>query len=556
MSFRLNQRVAFMLLATAFLSITRRAHAADMFWSNSRGDGSGAFSSATNWSGGTPANPAPPNADDVAHFGMTELNVFPPKTYTVTFASDVTNDGIMVEDDRVTFAVNGRTFSTTGDFDNKIGTVAGQLGALTISNGTWNCIGVFDQVMVGAAASSSGVLTVSTGGRFTGQIVLSLGAVASGAGTLNVQNGGSVSTHRIAVGDDGPGAMNISSGGTVHSETVTNPSTRIGGISPAASGTVNVDGAGSAFTLAGDLLVAGDGQTGVLNIPAGGMVQSRKGIILGRGTVTVSGADSRWTNTDVVNVGGLNTGQPALLRLIDGAQMQATNTIVSAIGQVHGAGTITGSLDNSGIVAPGNSAGRLDITGNYTQSAGARLQIEIGGLTGGTQHDIMDAAGTAALGGRLELALLNGFAPTSANTFTILEASTVTGAFSNVASGQRLTTSDGLGSFRVNYGSGSPFSPSQVVLSAFQSSIVGDFDVDGDVDGRDFLIWQLGGSPNPGSAGDLAAWRGNFGFVSSAPGSAAVPEPKSRWLIAATACFACAYRRGQGVGQSSVLLGF
>jgi hypothetical protein len=40
----------------------------------------------------------------------------------------------------------------------------------------------------------------------------------------------------------------------------------------------------------------------------------------------------------------------------------------------------------------------------------------------------------------------------------------------------------------------------------------GNFDADGDVDGRDFLVWQRGGSPGGvGSATDLAAWQSNYG---------------------------------------------
>ncbi|QDT73370.1 hypothetical protein [Lacipirellula limnantheis] len=52
-----------------------------------------------------------------------------------------------------------------------------------------------------------------------------------------------------------------------------------------------------------------------------------------------------------------------------------------------------------------------------------------------------------------------------------------------------------------------------------------DFDYDGDVDGRDFLIWQRGGSPYPLSASDLADWRSNFGTGLLAATNVAVPEP-------------------------------
>lgn len=34
---------------------------------------------------------------------------------------------------------------------------------------------------------------------------------------------------------------------------------------------------------------------------------------------------------------------------------------------------------------------------------------------------------------------------------------------------------------------------------------------DGDVDGRDFLIWQRGGSLTPISTGDLADWQSHYG---------------------------------------------
>lgn len=53
----------------------------------------------------------------------------------------------------------------------------------------------------------------------------------------------------------------------------------------------------------------------------------------------------------------------------------------------------------------------------------------------------------------------------------------------------------------------------------------GDFDCDDDVDGRDFLIWQRGGSPSPLSETDLADWRAHYGTSSLAATSFAVPEP-------------------------------
>jgi hypothetical protein len=57
----------------------------------------------------------------------------------------------------------------------------------------------------------------------------------------------------------------------------------------------------------------------------------------------------------------------------------------------------------------------------------------------------------------------------------------------------------------------------------------GDFDMDTDVDGHDFLLWQRGLSPSPLSATDLADWRSNFG--APLPPATAVPEPTALNLV-------------------------
>lgn len=61
----------------------------------------------------------------------------------------------------------------------------------------------------------------------------------------------------------------------------------------------------------------------------------------------------------------------------------------------------------------------------------------------------------------------------------------------------------------------------------------GDFDGDDDVDGRDFLLWQRGGSPTAFSSGDLMDWQNNYG-AGPLVAFTAVPEPSS--LIFASFC--------------------
>ncbi|WP_148075660.1 hypothetical protein [Bythopirellula goksoeyrii] len=66
-------------------------------------------------------------------------------------------------------------------------------------------------------------------------------------------------------------------------------------------------------------------------------------------------------------------------------------------------------------------------------------------------------------------------------------------------------------------------------VSSAAPGLLGDFDNDGDVDGRDFLHWQRGDSPNgvsgvSVSAADLTDWQGNYG-APPLTAVVAVPEP-------------------------------
>jgi hypothetical protein len=73
----------------------------------------------------------------------------------------------------------------------------------------------------------------------------------------------------------------------------------------------------------------------------------------------------------------------------------------------------------------------------------------------------------------------------------------------------------------------------------------GDFDSNGQVDGRDFLSWQRGLSPGGVTATDLAAWRGGYGTGGGGASVAIhpVPEPNSAALTALAVAAAVVARR-------------
>ncbi len=84
--------------------------------------------------------------------------------------------------------------------------------------------------------------------------------------------------------------------------------------------------------------------------------------------------------------------------------------------------------------------------------------------------------------------------------------------------------------FKVRSASGNVVNPVSYSLAwnlTTTDALPGDFDLDGDVDGRDFLIWQ--GDP---AVGDLSDWQANYGSAASLlVNSTAVPEPVSLGLL-------------------------
>jgi hypothetical protein len=134
---------------------------------------------------------------------------------------------------------------------------------------------------------------------------------------------------------------------------------------------------------------------------------------------------------------------------------------------------------------PGFSPG--EITFRSLTMVGGVLAIEIGGPTPVTEHDRITVVNQAALGGTLELSLLDGFSPPLGATFTILNAGSVTGQFAQVI--QPTGLADGL-KLRPQV------SGSTVVVRVVQEA---DFNADGFVDFFDFLdyVTCFEGDPCP-----------------------------------------------------------
>ncbi|MEX2307362.1 MAG: PEP-CTERM sorting domain-containing protein [Pirellulales bacterium] len=310
---------------------------------------------------------------------------------------------------------------------------------------------------IGDAIGSNGVVTVDgAGSMWTNTTELIIGR--AGSGTLNITGGGEVSnsdgfigtffgftgvvtvdgpgstwtnSSQLQVGENGSGTLNITSGGVVSSRD------GIIGNAPGATGVVTVDGAGSMWTNSSDLTVGNiNSSSGILSITGGGLVTSSNGYIArdvaSLGSVTVSGAGSRWSLSDSLYVGDREIiGGEGTLTLDGGTVEAAHNVNIGQTGKVRGSGTIVGNVINAGRVAPGFSPGIIYIMGDYTQDADGVLEIEVGGLDNSDpmnpQFDQLIVTGTATLGGRTEFPVINGFVPQLNDEITYITAANVLG---------------------------------------------------------------------------------------------------------------------------------
>ena len=98
-------------------------------------------------------------------------------------------------------------------------------------------------------------------------------------------------------------------------------------------------------------------------------------------------------------------------------------------GSIVGSGNLQGDLFLDGTLAPGNSPGILDIDGDLIMNNQAFTAIEIGGLTPGTQFDVIDVRDDLTLDGILSVSFINGFVPVTGDSFEFL-------LFGGILSGQ------------------------------------------------------------------------------------------------------------------------
>lgn len=268
-----------------------------------------------------------------------------------------------------------------------------------------------------------------------------------------------------------------------------------------------------------------------------------------------------WLSTLVVTGGSRTTfyddvtnNSQIVVRKLGGVASTAT-----FLGSYSGTGSTLGGGDIifEGDLKPGNSPAAITMENDVALGPGAQLEIELGGVTPGSQYDQLVVTGELALGGTLDVDLVNlgagVFQPQLGSVFEI--ASAAGGIIGSFATEQM----PGLG----------PLLEMQLVQTANElfltvvPELAGDYNVNGVVDAADYVVWRntLGrsgiGLPADGDGdgdvdnNDWSVWRTHFGEVASPTVLAVrsvvdvVPEPTAAMLILLTAialCFATRQR--------------
>jgi T5SS/PEP-CTERM-associated repeat protein len=431
-------------------------------------------------------------------------------TATVTGAGSA----VVVEDLSVGWFGRGTlNINSGGRVESTIGTLGRNSGVL----GTVNIDGASSRWVSSATLLigylGPGALNISGGARVQADDV-SVGTLLGAVGAISVSGSAQLIVQsRCTVGNNSPGTMSVTGGSLVQSGS--------GDIGVIAPGTVDIQGAGSLWTCSSRMTIGAGTGNGSLNITGGGEVRSDDASIarvFGVGSVTVSGPGSLWAVATELSVGGdIATGHAGGTASVDigpGGTVTTDDLYIFPQGSVEldggtldvqriahadgGSGDLTllsgvlhailieFSFQNDGAtLAPGHPTGHTSISGDYYQLPDATLEIEIGG-PGGSNFDQVIVDGVTLLQGTLDVRLINGFVPSSTQTFRILRSFGIIGALRNVANGQRVATSDGSGSFLVHYGVNSPLDPTALILSDFRPCTA-DVNHDGQVDFFDYL---------------------------------------------------------------------
>jgi len=221
------------------------------------------------------------------------------------------------------------------------------------------------------------------------------------------------------------------------------------------SGIVSHDG-GTVVSNDGGSIVSHDGGTAISDNGSGLLSEGGAGLLSERGNGLLSSDASGLLSEGGAGfhpvAPGATTGQEAAAATgftQTGGEIDLSHVIIlgpAAIngGVVSGSGMMAGDVTNNGFITPGHPVGGISIIGNYTQGAQGTLVLENGGAAP-DQYDHLQVHGTANLNGKLVIRNINGYTPSTLDTFSPLGFNSASGNFSSVSSNTQVTvTANGI----------------------------------------------------------------------------------------------------------------
>jgi phage baseplate assembly protein gpV len=191
------------------------------------------------------------------------------------------------------------------------------------------------------------------------------------------------------------------------------------------------------------------------NLAADASLSGPSGTFNNAGTFSKTLGTTSTIQTIFTNAGAVQAGSGTLAFLgaftqsggssaLNGGNFSWSLPVTFAAGSLTGSGTVNGAVVNaSAVLAPGSStvAGAIAFAGassSYTQNLLGSYNVKVGG-TGAGQFDQITVGGATVLTGALNVSKINGYSPPHGSTFKIITSGSVTGAFTKVTSGWKVT---------------------------------------------------------------------------------------------------------------------
>ena len=223
------------------------------------------------------------------------------------------------------------------------------------------------------------------------------------------------------------------------------------------------------------------------------------------GTVSVLGGVIVTVTTVFTSHGTVILSNPGSAGALIQASGGMTTTSQSFL---NGNGTVHSDLyfHNEGRLSPGFSPGAITLDAPTTLGQDSIVDLEIGGTTAETEHDVIHVAAgrSLELAGALNLELIDGFDPELYSTFSVID-----GAADAIISGRFATVSnvgDGRKRLAVIYVPSLEETASEVQVVA---AVAGDSDVDGRVNFADLVTLALNYNQQSGRAWQSGDFNGD-----------------------------------------------